>query len=232
MRLGIVTGLACEATCLRVLPAAARPAVRCAGAMPGRAGLIARALVSEGCGALLSFGMAGGLAPGLGAGSVVVADRILAPGGKRFPTDPDWREGLCNSLAEEMDVSQGSIAGSPEAVATPAGKQALHASTGAVAVDMESHAVAAAADDKAVPFLAVRVIADPDSRTIPAWILGCVGEDGAVSPIKVVGGLMFRPWDAVALLKLSSDAGDALINLRRVATLAGPRFGLGTAPIQ
>ncbi len=227
MRIGVVTGLASEATCLCVLPAGGRPAVRCAGASSKRAGEIARAFVSEGCAALLSFGMAGGLAPGLGAGSVVVADQIVAPGGKRFPTDPDWREGLKKTVAAEMEVSQGSIAGSPEAVATPAGKQALHASTGAVAVDMESHAVAEAAHDKGVPFLAVRVIADPAMRRIPAWTLGCVGEDGAVSPVKVMGGLMFRPWDVVVLLQLSSDAGDALVNLRRVATLAGPRFGLG-----
>ena len=227
MRLGVVTGLASEAACLCVLPAGGRPAVRCAGASSGRAAEIARALVAEGCGALLSFGMAGGLAPGLGAGSVVLAEEIVAPGGRRLPTDPDWREGLRRTVAAEMEVSQGSIAASPQAVATPAEKQALHASSGAVAVDMESHAVAEAADDQAVPFLAVRVIADPAIRRIPAWTLGCVGEDGAVSPVKAMGGLMFRPWDVVTLLQLSADAGDALINLRRVATLAGPRFGLG-----
>ena len=70
-RIGVITGLRSEAECLDVLAGPERPAAEVAGANTVRARARASALVSRGCRALLSFGVAGGLDPALRAGDLV-----------------------------------------------------------------------------------------------------------------------------------------------------------------
>jgi hypothetical protein len=91
VRLGIVTGLAAEQNCLRALPVADWPRVRCFGMGPEAAGKAASELLGQGCAALLSFGLAGGLDPLLRPGSVVIADAIVTERGELFSTDRAWR---------------------------------------------------------------------------------------------------------------------------------------------
>ncbi|MEE8393107.1 MAG: hypothetical protein V3R66_02080 [Rhodospirillales bacterium] len=227
-RIGVICGMASEAACLAVLPEDSRPPVRCAGASMARAREGALALARQGVDGLISFGTAGGLAPGLKAGSVVIADRVINTGGGRnHQTDHSWRQGIFRALAQEMDVRVAPIACTLDAVSTKDDKRRLHLSSGAFAVDMESQGVGEAARKAGVPFMAVRVIADSHLRRVPKWLTGCIDEDGRVNTAAVIGGLIIRPFDIKAVLVLSGDAGDALIALRRVATLAGPDFGLG-----
>ncbi|MBV8972117.1 MAG: hypothetical protein JO290_07480, partial [Sphingomonadaceae bacterium] len=47
--------------------------------------------------AVLSFGVAGALAPGLSRGEMVVAEAVVHPKGA-FDTDPPWREALARKL--------------------------------------------------------------------------------------------------------------------------------------
>ena len=49
-------------------------------------------------------------------------------------------------------------------------RQSLHNATGAVAVDMESHAIGVEATRRSVPFTSLRVISDDlDSTPLPDW---------------------------------------------------------------
>ncbi|WOJ91067.1 hypothetical protein RZS28_07245 [Methylocapsa polymorpha] len=48
--------------------------------------------------AIISFGVAGGLAPGLVSGSSLVARSIVAEGGERFYGDPVWSRRLSAAL--------------------------------------------------------------------------------------------------------------------------------------
>ena len=184
-------------------------------------------MVSEGCAGLLSFGMAGGLDPGLDPGAVVVPDAVIAPGGGRFEADKAWRERLRAALRQTMEVSAAPLVGSDTLVPAPEAKRSLNRDTDAVAVDMESHAVALAAHDGGVPFLALRVIADPAARAVPEWILRGVDAGGAPRPGRLLAGLLFRPWDVGVIIGLAGDSKKALRVLSRVALLAGPRFGFG-----
>ncbi len=116
------------------------------------------------------------------------------------------------------------MAGSATIVATADAKHALGLETSAVAVDMESHAVGRAAEEGGVPFLVVRVVADPVSRAIPEWLLGSIGEDGGTRYGAVLSGLVGHPWDLPALIGLAGNNKKAMAALRRVAGLAGPLF--------
>jgi predicted RND superfamily exporter protein len=68
------------------------------------------------------------------------------------------------------DAIHGAIAGLTTIAAHPEAKRALHMSTGALAVDNESHVVASAAAARGLPMAAVRVIVDPFTRELPAVV--------------------------------------------------------------
>lgn len=217
--LGIITGLVREADCL------SGPLVRCSGPGPERALETARALIGEGCGALISFGIAGGLDPALKAGDLVLAETVISADGKTFTTDEEWRGRLLAVLGDLPSVGAPLI-GAARVIMTAEGKRRLFEDTGAVAVDMESHAIAEVCAQAGIPFLVVRAVSDPADGEIPRSALKGVGRDGRDQILPVVRSLLKRPWELPGLLRLKSGSDRALEILRRVAVLAGPRFGL------
>lgn len=235
IRLGIVTGLAAEARCLReaaggdalddTLPGD-KLTVVCSGGDAARALAWARTLIDNGANALLSFGIAGGLDPALTPGDLIVGDTVVAPDGRRHAADAAWRDGLL-ALLTDQSPSLHAVAGSDNPVASRAGKRALHADAGAAAVDMESHGVALAADDAGLPFAVIRAIADPAGRVLPRAALAGLGPDGEPRPIAVLGELVRRPWELPSLLAAAADARRALVTLGRCAALGAPLFGRG-----
>ena len=223
-RLGIVTGLLSEARCLKDISGAGLVEVRCAGADARRAEAMARGLAEGGCAALASFGLAGGLQADLHPGDVILAERLI---GGNTPLQPDgaWLAAVRVLLREEMRVTVGIVAGTDAAVSTPWDKRCLHERTGAVAVDIESLAVAATAQAFRLPFLAVRVIADSARHRVPDWLPGVIDEAGAVCPAAFCGGVLKRPQDLADIFRLAGANRRALASLRRVAALLGPGFG-------
>jgi nucleoside phosphorylase len=91
--LGIVTGIAAEASLLR------NPAhrVACSGGRPDIAARQARDLIDQGATMLISFGIAGGLDPGLPSGALIVADAVVTDDG-RYPADAGWAAALGYSI--------------------------------------------------------------------------------------------------------------------------------------
>ncbi len=224
-RLGIITGLASEADCLSGIPVDRRPLVESVGASTEGARRVARALLSRGCTRLLSFGTAGGLAPDLGPGALVIAEAVIAPDGRRFATDAPWRDGLRAALLGEAGLTVAALAASEHAVSTPAAKRRLRETTGAAAVDMESLGVAEVASQADIPFLALRAIADPAARAIPPWVMKAVLADGGIDPMAIIRPLLARPWTVWALIGLARENGKALAALRGVALRVGGEFG-------
>lgn len=224
-RLGVITGLAQEAECLDVFPAGERPLVRIAAARPQRAHELSRELIQDGCQGLLSFGIAGGLKTDLNPGDLIIASSVVSPEGQAFETSKPWRERVLDNLGEEEAAVMATIAGSGTVVATPEDKSKLAEKWSAALVDMESHAIAAAAEDAGVPFMAIRAVADPVGRSIPSWVLGHVSENGTPEYGAILARLAMHPWDLPKLVRLKSDSESAIRTLRRVAGRLGPAFG-------
>ena len=223
--LGIITGLASETDCLGENVDSVHCQVRCAGANSVRAGVLSRKLARQGCSALLSFGVAGGLAPQLRAGDVVLAEGVVV-GGQTLFADASWINRSKAILGGKMPVIEGLLAGVAAAVMTGGEKQRLYDATGTLALDMESHAVATAARDLGLPFLAIRVIADAASQSVPRWLPGIIDETGAVRLSAFFGGLLTHPADGIDVIRLAKANRRAMAVLRRVAALLGPGFGL------
>ncbi len=226
--IGVICGLQREARCLQGIPAGPNPLqIICSGADCGRTRAAAERLASRGCRGLVSFGLAGGLAPDLRPGALIAADAVVGPDGRRLPVDAAWLGGFKNALPNDLDIVVGLIAGSDGPLTTPAAKSDLAKSSEALAVDMESHAVAAAAAAANVPFLVVRAVADPAARTVPGWVMGGVDRQGRIGLGIMITGALIRPWSVPGLVGLAADSRKAFAVLSRVAFHAGTTFGFG-----
>ena len=217
-RLGVITGLAREADCLQGLD---DTHVQCAGADTERARRRAQALVDGGARALLSFGICGGLDPGLRPGTVIIATGVIAPDGMRFAVDTGWRTAITEALAATVECTSAPLAGCDRPLGAIGDKRDMFEATGAGGVDMESHAVAEVAARASVPFAAIRAVADGAGRVVPSAALDCVDEAGHPRPLAVIAGLVLKPWQVAGMVALALDARAALDALGRVALRRG-----------
>lgn len=226
--LGVVTGLRVEARLIET-KSGREPSfevrTRCAGADPGRALRLAQELAQNGADAVLSFGIAGGLAPELSPGDLVIPERICRVDGPPAACDRAWRGRLLERLADLNPVSA-DIAGSNRLITSAEAKQALRDQTGAAAVDMESLAVGEVAVGAGLPFIAIRTIADPADRAPPQSVLAAIGENGDVKPGVAILAALKDPSLIGTFTSLARDNRAAMVSLRRVARRCGPLFGL------
>jgi len=213
----VVVGMAFEA---RIAEGLGVPVV-CGGDGKNLAASLTHAMAA-GCGGLISFGVAGGLAQGLKPGTCIIGSSILDDGVERR-TDARWAQRLTRMIPGSQ---LGSIAGVREPIADATAKRELHEKTGALIVDMESHVVARAAEQHGVPLAAIRVVVDPVERTIPRSALAGTRPDGTIDPVAVARSLMRYPRDLAGLIRMAFDARAAQAALIRGSALLGPGLGL------
>ena len=212
-----VTGLAMEA---RI---ASGPGVR-AIAGGGNARLLILALERElarGASAVISFGIAGGLAEDVAPGTWLVARAVVAASA-RWPCDAAWVRILAERLRGALTVD---LAGVDAPIAQSTAKRDLHRVTGAAAVDTESHIAAAIAADHGLPFAAFRVVADAAQRNLPPAACEALRPDGKISGAAVLRSLARTPAQLPSLARAAIDARTAVRALSRGRRLLGLRLG-------
>ncbi|QOH37716.1 phosphorylase superfamily protein [Burkholderia cepacia] len=194
-----------------------------------RADRLERALTeatARGCAGIVSFGTAGGLAPDLAPGALVIANAIDGPFG-RVETDTRWSTRLVAALHDTpvwARVTRGTIAAVGAPVVSEQEKTALHRAKGALAVDMESHIAAAFAAARGVPFAVCRAIVDPAWRTLPSAATAGLRDDGSTAILPILRELLKQPSQLGPLLQVASDARAArttLIQARHAFERAG-----------
>jgi len=211
---GVVVGLAAEARIARPLGAT----IAIGGGTAASAALAAEALAPH-VSALISFGLAGGLDPALPPGTLLVPASILSGDGA-WPANPALMALLGGSTL-------GTVFGDGAILATVAAKAALHARTGAVAVDLESAAVARVAARHSLPFAVLRAICDPAGRGLPRAALAALDSKGRIGALRVAAAVLARPGDIPALIALGADAARA----RRALVIRVEAIGrLGSMP--
>jgi adenosylhomocysteine nucleosidase len=124
-----------------------------------------------------------------------------------------------------LEPQSGALLGSDRIVANASDKRELFEATGAQAVDMESHELAAVAAGAGLPFLVIRALADPYDQVIPQVAREALRPDGRVRLQGMLGGLLRERGGAAALLRLARQSARGLPCLRRAAALAGPGLG-------
>lgn len=178
----------------------------------------ARDALAQGAVGLVSWGLAGGLDPALAAGTVLLPSTLLTRNGRRFQTDPAWRETLSALLAPGLTVHEGDLLNTEEVLTTPNAKARLAAATGAVAVDMESAAIAEAATAAGRPFVVLRVIADGAGDSLPAAVARFVDPQGNPC-LRSVLKTACKPAEWKSLWTLAQRSREAQRKLARAASV-------------
>jgi hopanoid-associated phosphorylase len=168
---------------------------------------------------IVSFGVGGGLAPGLAEGHWIVAGAVRT-GQQLFPTDQVWTRSLLERLPGAVHAD---ILGMDAPVADPSDKRFLHAQTGAAVVDTESHIAARIAAAHQLPFVACRVIIDAADKRLPPAALTGLRPDGTADVFAVFRSVVQQPSQLPALVRTALDARVATAALRR----GRQRLGLG-----
>lgn len=227
--LGIVAALAAEARGLVKQPTAPGELIHLPGGVlvqisgvgAKKASVAARALLREAATALVSWGSAGGLVSGLSPGSLILPKTVIAADHSVYPVDVAWHERLCGRLRGEMDFHTGPLVESSTVLTGSKEKKSLFSRTGAIAVDMESGAVAAVAQQAGVPFVAIRAIADPADMSIPQAALSAVDESGRLNLFKLARRIARRPGELLTLVRLGRSFRAAQVTLTAVARRTG-----------
>ena len=224
MPIGVVSGFSRETKCL-IADGVTDPGILSfSGVGPERSEYGSRELVNKGAEALVSFGIAGGLAPELQAGALVLASKVI-DGEKTFDTSDEWRNSLKRALPVGFNIVEGPIVGCDTMVLSQFEKNKLHNNTGAVACDMETHALARVAVEKNLPFIVVRAISDPVWQDLPNWVLSCLTSKGEFDYFCIALALARRPWKLPNLISLASNSKRAFNSLHRTASVAGSTLG-------
>ena len=207
------SGLAAEA---RIARAAGFQVIVGAGD-PHRTTMLVEAAVRQ-AKCLVSFGIAGGLAPHLRPGDVILSAEVIGE-------DRRWRanelfHAQVSDLARSIGAAEGPVFGARDILATEGDKAQVWRDTGALAVDLESAIVARAAEAAGIPFLVLRTIADAAHRELPSAALIPLAEDGTPAFVRVLGEVLRRPRQIGALFGLARETRQAL------TALAGPARAL------
>ena len=226
-RLGLVTGLALECRLAeRAVPALFQQNQMSAIPVAGQAEAAREAvgrLAQRGAEMIVSFGFAGGLAPDLPAGTLLLPKTLRCAGRDDISVDQaEMAEGAVGLLVGATPLSRGALLTVEAPVATVADKQQAQKRFEAVAVDMESYWVAEACRGARLGFLALRAISDPAQRALPPSAARAMGPDGNLQIGRLLGGLLSRPGDLPDLVRLGLDSRKASAALGRAAALLLP----------
>jgi adenosylhomocysteine nucleosidase len=154
---------------------------------------------------VVACGFAGALSPKLNVGEVFLASEVVEPG----DDDLQWQTAV---PAELGNLQIGRLITVQRLVARPADKRSLARQTGAVAVDMESAAIAEACQEWQVPCAVVRAVSDTaDTALSPRLVSLMAG--GRVAPGRVVASVIRSPGLALELWRLARNTRIAARNL-------------------
>jgi adenosylhomocysteine nucleosidase len=171
---------------------------------------------------IVSAGFAGGVAPGLSAGDLVLCDWVKTidePQGK--DSFRDVRDGTSEAWLSQIAGShrRGGCLTVTKLVTTSEAKRWLAEEHPVDVVDMESYWVVETATQAGVSSIVVRSVLDPVERTLPALVTNLIGAGTLGRWIRGLAYVAVRPWSVPDLLTLARDtavARDALGDMLEV----------------
>lgn len=155
------------------------------------------AIAAGGWRAILAVGFCGALDPALAVGDLVAAERVVDEAtGEGFAADP--------ALLAAAPGRRGVLVSARRIARTPRERALLEGT----AVDLESAALARAARDAGVPFLALRAVTDTTRHRLPDFER-MTGGTGALRPWPAARYFLARPRELPQLVRLAPAAGRA-----------------------
>ncbi|PPD51011.1 MAG: phosphorylase [Methylobacter sp.] len=177
----------------------------------------AKLLITKGATQLISWGCAAALSATLKSGDLTLADTLVDSQDVEIDIDSDWHRYSKALLAQSVTVHTGRLAESLAIVSSSKEKLQMQSITGAIALDMESIAVAKIAKCNAVPFLAIRAIVDPVTMDLPHAIEYAENDQGDIVLSRLLLFLALHPFELPKLIKLGLQFNAAKKTLKAVS---------------
>jgi adenosylhomocysteine nucleosidase len=173
-------------------------------------------LIELGIDALISWGLAGSIDVSLKSGDLLLASNVIT-NDQSWSTHADW----ANKLQMECQHSSFStlragIASVSDICNSISDKKNLSLKSGAIAVDMESSAIAELATTNNIDFLVVRAIADDADTNIPEAVLKHTDLLGKPNLIPFFLSCLKNPAQIKDLIKLAKCYKQALKTLKHI----------------
>ena len=176
------------------------------GDSPGGRRRLERVLDEDEPRLVISAGYAGALGPDLRVGDLVLGENFSDPG----------LLAAARALLADEPCHVGKFLTQNTVAETAAAKSALHAATGALAVDMETGWIADACARAGVPLLAVRVVSDAAGQSFPvpnAVLFDAVRQRPRYVALPM--WLLWHPWRIVPFVHFVRGLGPARARLGR-----------------
>ena len=170
---------------------------------------------ASGVGAVLSFGLCGALDPALHPGDLAIGLEVRVAG-ETFAADPAWVAALRSAFP---GATVAPFADAERIVASRADKAALATTSGAMAVDMESFAVAKWAARAKIPFAILRAVSDGMSDELPPSAQAGFRADGTTDIAAVIRRLIARPSELPGLIRTARNAAAGFAALKSAASV-------------
>lgn len=174
-------------------------------------------LLEQGAERLISWGCAAALAPNLKPGDLVIANQLIDADLHPIDIQSTWLQHTVNILKQYTVVFSGKLAESRSIVANSSDKAMIHQQSQAIALDMESIAIAKVAAKADRPFMAIRAVADPANMNLPAAITYAMNNKGVVILSKLLCFLLTHPLEIPGLIKLGLHFNSAKNKLKLIA---------------
>jgi adenosylhomocysteine nucleosidase len=153
---------------------------------------------------VISAGFAGGLSPQLKRNDILVVERLVNIEGSEIliPSPDRWTKAI-----QPPDVHRGTLLTNNRVVRSPHERQSLHQQYNAMAVDMETFAVAEVCRRRQVPFSAIRVINDTADEVLSKDVEYLLTrKPGAAQWGAALGTVCRRPASAKDMYQLHENA--------------------------
>lgn len=193
------------------------------GVGAGNARRAAERLLARPLSGLVSWGTAGALSPQLRAGACLLPATVLW-GDAVYAAHEGWHGRIAERLASTCEIHDGPLCSRAEVVAQPDDKARLHGQTGALALDVESGAIAELATRAHMPFVCVRAALDTASTALPPLATEGLCPQGFPDTRRLLRSIARRPGQLIALPRLALQLRAARRTLRLVARDTGPRL--------
>lgn len=190
--------------------------VSCSGAGPENAAKTSELLIDKGAKRLISWGCAAALSAELKPGDLILPLSLKPQDQVTLSIENSWLNNTINKLSSLNPIT-GLLAESITIVATTSDKKLIHNQTGAVALDMESIAVAQVAQKNNFPMLVIRCIADSVDMSLPKAVSYALNKQGDVILSKLLWFLLCHPGELPGLIQLGLHFNAAKNKLKLVA---------------
>ena len=182
----------------------------CVGGAGGEAATRATRLLIDGHRPqiILSSGFAGGLDPALARGTIAYPQRAISrSGGPPIDLAAVGQGARAKNAAGDASHGGLTIVSVDTVVTTVAAKRDLARATGAGLVDMETYAVAKAAEAAGLPSASIRVVSDDASQDLPREIAALVQPQSGMRRLgAALAGIGRRPRAALDMWRLWEHA--------------------------